>query len=142
MKTPTAGDLRDFLRADGGWKPVRNTKHGHYEKALGDGTVLSTHLSFGRSGTVGPETFKLILATQLAVTEAEFWDTIRLKHSQRTTVVVAQPRTDPLTLGLSQLIREGRLNWTGRRLAPPVRRQRLRGDGTATLSDIVLRDRG
>jgi len=43
---------------------------------------------------------------------------------------------------LSQLIREGRLNWIGRRLAPPVRRQRLRGDGTATLSDIALRDRG
>jgi len=43
---------------------------------------------------------------------------------------------------LSQLIRGGRLNWTGRRLAPPVRRQRLRGDGTTTLSDIVLRDRG
>lgn len=42
---------------------------------------------------------------------------------------------------LSALIREGRLNWNGRRLVPPARRAKLRGDG-ATLADIVLRDRG
>lgn len=100
MKTPTAGDLLDFLDADGGWKPVRRTKHGHYEKTLEDGTVLSTHVSFGSRATVGPETVQLILATQLAVTEVEFWDTIRLKKSQRTTVVVAEPTKDPLTLAL------------------------------------------
>jgi len=42
---------------------------------------------------------------------------------------------------LSQLIREGRLNWTGRRLVPPRRRPKLR-PGRTTLADIVLRDRG
>lgn len=42
---------------------------------------------------------------------------------------------------LAQLIREGRLNWTGRHLAPPLTRPKLRGGGT-TLADIVLRDRG
>ena len=41
---------------------------------------------------------------------------------------------------LSRLIREGRLNWTGRRLAPPRTRPKLR-PGRTTLSDIVLRDR-
>jgi len=43
--------------------------------------------------------------------------------------------------GLAQLIREGRLNWTGRRLVPPRTRPKLR-PGRLTLSDIVLRDRG
>ena len=100
MKTPSPGDLLDFLRADGGWKRVRNTKHGHYEKTLDDGTVLSTHASFGSRATASPETFKLILAVQLAVTEGEFWDTIRLNKSQRTTAVVAAPTEDPLTLAL------------------------------------------
>jgi len=42
---------------------------------------------------------------------------------------------------VSVLIREGRLNWTGRRLAPPRTRPKLRG-GRTTLADIVLRDRG
>ena len=111
MKTPSPGDLLDFLRADGGWKPVRNTKHGHYEKALDDGTVLSTHMSFGSRATVSPETFKLILAIQLAVTEDEFWDTIRLKQSQRTTVSVAEPAQDPLTLALRRELMR-RLHYT------------------------------
>ncbi|MHB8632299.1 MAG: hypothetical protein ACYC9W_10270, partial [Candidatus Limnocylindria bacterium] len=111
MKTPTAGDLLEFLRADGGWKPVRSTKHGHHEKTLEDGTVLSTHVSFGSRATVGPETFKLILATQLAVTEAQFWETIRLKKSQRTTAVVAEPRKDPLTLALRRELMR-RLHYT------------------------------
>ncbi|MHB8632217.1 MAG: type II toxin-antitoxin system Phd/YefM family antitoxin [Candidatus Limnocylindria bacterium] len=42
---------------------------------------------------------------------------------------------------LAQLIREGRLNWTGRRLVPPRTRPKLR-PGHTTLADIVLRDRG
>ena len=42
---------------------------------------------------------------------------------------------------LSLLIREGRLNWTGRRLAPSRTRPKLRGGG-ATLAHIVARDRG
>jgi prevent-host-death family protein len=42
---------------------------------------------------------------------------------------------------LSQLIREGRLNWTGRRLAPRRSRPKLRS-GRTTLADILLRDRG
>jgi len=41
---------------------------------------------------------------------------------------------------LSQLIREGRLNWTGRRLVPPRTRPKLR-PGRTTLADLILRDR-
>jgi prevent-host-death family protein len=42
--------------------------------------------------------------------------------------------------GLSRLIREGRLNWTGRRLVAPRMRPKLRS-GRTTLAEIVLRDR-
>lgn len=42
---------------------------------------------------------------------------------------------------LSRLIRAGRLNWAGRRVAIPRRRPALRGRGPS-LSEIVLRDRG
>lgn len=100
MKTPTPGDLLKFLRADGGWDPTRDTKHGHYEKTLENGTVLSTHVSFGKKKTVSPNTFKLILATQLAVTENEFWDTIRIGKSHRKAAVLAEGSKDPLTLAL------------------------------------------
>ena len=100
MKTPTPGDLLKFLRADGGWEPTRDTKHGHHEKTFENGTVLSTHVSFGKKKTVSPNTFKLILATQLAVTENEFWDTIRLGKSQRKAAVLAEGSKDPLTLAL------------------------------------------
>jgi len=100
VKTPTPGDLLKFLRADGGWEPTRDTKHGHYEKTFENGTVLSTHVSFGKKKTVSPNTFKLILATQLAVTENEFWDTIRLGKSQRKAAVLAEGSKDPLTLAL------------------------------------------
>ena len=100
MRTPTSGELLQFLTADGGWQPTRDSKHGHYEKTLDDGRVLSTHVSFGKKKTVGPDTFKLILTTQLGVTEDEFWDTIRLKKCQRKSVVLAEANKDPLTLAL------------------------------------------
>jgi hypothetical protein len=100
VKTPTPGDLLDFLRADGGWESTRDTKHGHYEKTLEDGTVLSTHVSFGKKKTVSPNTFKLILTTQLGVTEDEFWGTIRLRKSQRKALVLGEANKDPLTLAL------------------------------------------
>jgi len=111
VKTPTPGEFLEFLRGDGGWTLVRGTKHGHYEKTLPDGTVLSTHASWGRKKTLSPDTFKLILSTQLAVTEQQFWSTIKQKTSQRTTVVVAPANADPLTLNLRrELIR--RLHYT------------------------------
>jgi len=100
VKTPTPGDLIAFLKADGGWQPTRGTKHGHYEKTYANGSVLSTHVSFGKKKTVSPNTFKLILATQLGVTEVEFWATIRLHKSQRKAVVLAGANEDALTLAL------------------------------------------
>lgn len=102
MRTPTPGDLLAFLKADGGWKKTRDTKHGHYEKALANGTVLSTHVSFGKKATISADTFKLILSAQLGVTADEFWDTIRLGKSQRTAVEVSDPTDDPLTLALQR----------------------------------------
>ena len=96
MKTPTPGEFLEFLRGDGGWTLVRGTKHGHYEKTLPDGTVLSTHTSWGRKKILSPDTFKLILSTQLAVTEDQFWSTIKKKAGQRTTVVVSPANPDPL----------------------------------------------
>jgi hypothetical protein len=111
VKTPTPGEFREFLRSDGGWTLVRGTKHGHYEKAFPDGTVLSTHVSWGTKKTLSPDTFRLILSTQLTVTEEQFWKTIDRKQPQRTTVVAAAPNDDPLTLKLRrELIR--RLHFT------------------------------
>ena len=43
--------------------------------------------------------------------------------------------------GLSKLLREGRLNWSGRRLTRARTRPKMR-PGRTTLADIVLRDRG
>lgn len=111
MKTPTSDELLAFLKADGGWEPARETKHGFYEKTLGDGTLLSTHVSWGKKKTVSPDTFKLILASQLGVTEDEFWDTIRREKPQRKATVLAKPKDDPLTLALRRELMR-RLHYT------------------------------
>lgn len=98
MRTRTSSELLEFLKHDRGWEPTRDSKHGHWEKTLEDGTVLSTHVSWGKKKTVSPDTFKRILAIQLAVTEDEFWDTIRLGSPQRKRVVIVGASKDPLTL--------------------------------------------
>lgn len=105
MKTPTTSEFEEFLKLDG-WEPIRDSKHGHYEKRLADGTVLGTHVSFGKKG-MSKDLFKDILKYQLAVTEEQFWATIRAKKSQRTTTVVAPAKEDRFTLALRQeLIRK------------------------------------
>jgi hypothetical protein len=68
-----------------------------------------------RKKTVSPNTFKLILATQLGVTEDEFWDTIRLRKSQRKAVVLAEASKDPLTLALRRELMR-RLHYTDERM--------------------------
>ena len=111
MKTPTSSELREFLKYDRGWEPSRDSAHDHYEKVLENGTVLSTHVSWGKKKTVSARTFKLILEKQLAVTEEQFWDTIRLKTPQRTSVVVVEASNDPLTLALRRELMR-RLHYT------------------------------
>ncbi len=80
MKTPTWGELEAFLKIDGGWKPTRSSKHVFYEKALASGDVLHAHISHARDKTMHPDTFKLILAYQLKVSEAVFWETLSTRR--------------------------------------------------------------
>lgn len=115
MKTPTWGEIEAFLEADGGWRPVRGTKHDFYEKTLPDGTVLQTHVSRSKNRSMHPDTFKtLICGEQLRVTVTEFWATISSGTSQRSGAVqVAQP--EKLTLALIQELRR-RLHYTDEQL--------------------------
>lgn len=77
MKTPTWGDIETFLKADGGWKLVRGTKHDFYEKALPTGEVLQTHVSRAKNKSMHADTFKRICELQLKVSVDAFWDTLR-----------------------------------------------------------------
>ena len=76
MKTPTWGEVEEFCRKDG-WKLVRETNHSFFRKILSDGTVLETHTSFSSGKTMSEGRFALILRSQLQVSSAAFWETLR-----------------------------------------------------------------
>lgn len=75
MRTPTWAQIEKFCRLDG-WSEVRRTGHVHFEKVLGDGTVLRTHRSFASRKTMSPGRFNAILRYQIRVTAEQFWETV------------------------------------------------------------------
>ncbi len=77
MKAPTWSQIEAFLKADGGWKLVRGTKHDFHEKALPTGEVLQTHISRAKDKSMHPDTFKRICELQLKVSVDAFWDTLQ-----------------------------------------------------------------
>jgi hypothetical protein len=76
VKTPTWGEVREFLRIDG-WEADRDTGHDFYVKVLEDGTELSTHVSFADDKTMSPGRFAYICRTQLRITVDAFWEVLR-----------------------------------------------------------------
>lgn len=81
--SPSWGDVEKFLAADG-WKQIPAAKRGgrrqphiFFEKQLGDGRILQTHISHDRSGTISAGRFGAILRDQLRVSRAEFWEAMR-----------------------------------------------------------------
>ena len=73
MRTPSWDTLREFLKHDG-WREDRTTGHDFFEKTLPDGEILRTHASRSGAKTMSPGRFKAILADQLKLSEAEFWE--------------------------------------------------------------------
>lgn len=78
MRTPTWDVLREFLKHDG-WTEDRTTGHDFFEKTLPDGEILRTHASRSGAKTMSPGRFKAILADQLTLSEAEFWEVLRTR---------------------------------------------------------------
>lgn len=85
--SPTAGDLEDFVKADG-WRRIppgerggRRESHVFYEKELPDGRILQTHVSHDRGATISAGRFGAILRDQLEVSRADFWEAIRSGES-------------------------------------------------------------
>jgi len=78
VRTPTWDEFREFLKYDG-WEPDRGTGHDHFEKTLPDGEILRTHASRAGSKSMSPGRFKAILADQLRLNEAEFWEVLRTR---------------------------------------------------------------
>lgn len=78
MRTPTWDELRDFLKYDD-WDEDRATGHDFFEKTLPDAEILRTHASRSGSKTISPGRFKAILADQLQLSEAEFWEVLRTR---------------------------------------------------------------
>lgn len=76
MRTPSFAELEAFFRIDG-WGLERRTGHAFYEKVLPDGEILRSHASLAARKTMAPGRFRAILADQLRVSEAEFWEALR-----------------------------------------------------------------
>jgi hypothetical protein len=76
VRTPTWAQVEEFCRKDR-WEEVRATDHVFFRKVLQDGSVLETHRSFSAKKSMSEDRFALILRTQLRVTAAAFWDTLR-----------------------------------------------------------------
>jgi hypothetical protein len=78
---PTWDDIATFLTVDS-WREISNhggsrQRHVFYEKVLGDGRVLQTHVSHARQKTMSPGRFSSILRYDLEVSKDEFWECIR-----------------------------------------------------------------
>jgi hypothetical protein len=92
MRTPTWSQVEAFCRKDG-WEEIRETDHVFYRRVLENGTVLETHRSFSTKKTMRGDRFALILRTQLRVSAADFWASLRSgRPAPRST---APPRDAP-----------------------------------------------
>jgi len=100
VRTPSPDELEAFFRHDG-WIDVRSTDHVPCEKRLATGELLESHRSFG-DRPLGPRVFKLLLAIQLRINEAEFWEVLRTKKPARRPSPAPEPRPETLPLWLGQ----------------------------------------
>ncbi|MGA3058541.1 MAG: hypothetical protein ABSE70_10985 [Candidatus Limnocylindrales bacterium] len=99
MRTPTWDEIREFLRYDR-WTPdkPRSTDHDYFTKTLPDGEILITKVSRSGQKTMSAGRFKAILADQLHVAEADFWEVLRSKRPA--TRPVPAPEPEPVSLPL------------------------------------------
>jgi hypothetical protein len=81
--SPTWGDVRAFLAADG-WSELRSaarggsqTDHVWFEKLLLDGRVLRAEVSHATRKTVSAGRFRAIARHELEVSVPAFWECIR-----------------------------------------------------------------
>lgn len=102
MRTPSWDELREFLRYDD-WEEDRSTGHDFFEKTLPDGEILRTHTSRSGAKTMSPGRFKAILADQLQLSEAEFWEVLRTRSPARrpSPFPESAPRSLPLWLAMA-----------------------------------------
>ena len=108
MKTPTFDEIEAFLRIDG-WSQDRSTGHEFYEKVLPNGETLRSHASFAGKKTMSPGRFKAILADQLKVAEAEFWEALRTKRP----VTRPSPQPQPAPTSLPNWLKDALFNECG-----------------------------
>ncbi len=100
MRTPTWDEFREFLKHDD-WEPDRATGHDHFEKSLPDGEILRTRASRAGSKTMSPGRFKAMLADQLRISEAEFWEVLRSKSPATRPSPAPEPASKSLPLWLA-----------------------------------------
>lgn len=103
MRTPSWDELRDFLTFDG-WVKDRTSGHDFFEKTLPDGEILRTHASRSGSKTMSPGRFKAILADQLRLNEAEFWEVLRTRQPASRPSPGPEPVPRSLPLWLAQAL--------------------------------------
>jgi hypothetical protein len=101
VRTPSWDELREFLRHDD-WTSDRTTGHDFFEQTLPDGEILRTHASRAGAKTMSPGRFKAILADQLKLSEAEFWDVLRT----RTPAMRPSPAPEPAPRSLPAWLAE------------------------------------
>lgn len=115
MRTPTWDEYREFLRHDDS-EEDRATGHDFFEKTLPDGEILRTHASRSGSKTMSPGRFKAILADQLRLSEAEFWEVLRTRSPAERPSRAPEPAPGSLPLWLAQAL-EGEVGLRGEQIA-------------------------
>lgn len=103
MKTPSWDDIREFLKLDR-WTLDRATGHDRYEKVLPDGEILRTDASRAGDKAISPGRFKAILADQLRVSEAEFWQVLRTGQPAARPSSAPEPPPASLPLWLARAL--------------------------------------
>ncbi len=81
--SPTWGDIRDFLAADG-WRELASGERGGsqsdhvwFEKLLDDDRLLRAKVSHAKQKTLSAGRFRTIARHELEVSVPEFWECIR-----------------------------------------------------------------
>ena len=76
----------------------RASAQAQFPKTLGDGEILITRVSRSGGTTMSAGRFKAILADQLQVNEAQFWEVLRTKKPANRPA--PEPEPEPMSLPL------------------------------------------
>ena len=102
-RTPSWDEIEAFLAIDG-WREVRSGGHVFFEKVLPSAEILRSHRSHAGSKTMSQGRFGAILAHQLKVSRAEFWEALRSRRPVRRPSPAVEPPPPSIPVWVAEVL--------------------------------------